>query len=128
MKKTVLLIFACLALANCGTIPHYEERLVASKKEVFQNYTLDEIWDGMFATIAEMDYLVTNTDKEAGHIYAEGEEPYWSRGGRGALSFLVRLVDTKIVITCQAKGTYMAFDPNEEISRFFAILHQKLER
>ena len=127
MAKSVgIILLLLLSLIYCGTIPHYEERLVASKKEIFQGYSLDEIWDGIFATIAEMDYLVTNTDKEAGHIYAEGEEPYWSRGGRGALSFLVRPTDTQIIITCQAKGTYMAFDPQKEISRFFRIFRNKL--
>jgi len=121
MKYWIICICLIFYL-SCGTIPHYEEKTVASDKMTFPGISPDDIWEGVISTLAEMKYIVVNTDKEAGHIYAECDEAYWSRSGRGAVNILVKGENSGTSVTCHMRGTYMVVDPHKETEKFFSAL------
>ena len=129
--KILVPILLGILLFGCASIPHYEEKYIDSQTVTYKDHNIDTVWVAILEVIIEMEYTVTNTDKNGGTVFAEREQaPPWMTNPKvtHSLSIIVRKNGEDIVITCQSKIYRISVEPIGEINRFFNALDKKLTK
>ena len=124
----MLLILIYFTL-SCASIPHYKETYTDSRSEVYQNYTLDEIWNIALKTLIEINYIIKNTDKNGGTIFAEKEQAHpgiVSVTEPNSLTIIIQKEKNNVALTCQCRVLNISDNPEKEINEFFKLLNKKL--
>jgi len=127
MRKEIL-IFLLFFIA-CSSIPHYKEKFVSSSSITLTNETINDIWAASLDTLIEMDYVISNTDKLGGMIYAEKEQAHPAIASvreANTLTILIRKQNSDIIIKCQSRVLSSIVNPDKEIKKFFILLKKNL--
>lgn len=129
MKKVALILISIYFALSCASIPHYKEVYSDSRSELFQSYTLDEIWNVALKTLVEINYIIKNTDKTGGTIFAEKEQAHpgiASVTESNSLTIIIQKEKNNVALTCQCRVLNISDNPEKEISEFFESLNKKL--
>jgi hypothetical protein len=124
-----LLLIAIYFSLSCASIPHYKEVYAESRSEVYRNYTLDEIWNSTLIILVQINYIIKNTDKAGGTIFAEKEQAspaIVSVTESNSLTIIIQKEENNVVLTCQSRVLNISDSPEKEISEFFQTLNKKL--
>ncbi len=125
----LVLITAVSAGIMCSTVQQKGRHAVSRHAVIYEDVTLDEVWEAARETVVEIGFRIRKEDREKGFMDAESGHDAYANGQAPLMNIMINETIGQIRVDC-----LMAQDPEKIDSsrdfliRFFKELEERLNK